>query len=133
MFQDVKIFASDNFHPAADVQYRNLVWENLYPDTATTQLPANPDNPCSCSTGGHDYIFSKKIIILYWPIVLITGLVIGLSVSLAFFICGCIALAVLAAHLYRQLKNRDKEPIEDNKKESSIRYYYAENYYDSVE
>ena len=32
MFQDVKVFASDNFHPAADVQYKNLVWKNFNPD-----------------------------------------------------------------------------------------------------
>ena len=25
MFQDVMVFASDNFHPAADVRYKNLV------------------------------------------------------------------------------------------------------------
>ena len=26
-FRDVKVFASDNFHPAADARYKNLVWE----------------------------------------------------------------------------------------------------------
>ena len=62
---------------------------------------------------------------------LFSGLIIGLSVALAFSICSSIALAVLAAHLYHQRKN--KEPREDNKKESSVRHYYAENYYDSVE
>ena len=28
-FQDVKVFAGDNFFPAADASYRNMVWENL--------------------------------------------------------------------------------------------------------
>merc|ERR1719305_2168022 len=28
-FRDVKVFAGDNFHPAADATYRNLVWKNL--------------------------------------------------------------------------------------------------------
>ena len=28
-FQDVKVFAGNNFMPAADVTYRNLVWENI--------------------------------------------------------------------------------------------------------
>ena len=62
---------------------------------------------------------------------LFSGLIIGLSVALAFSICSSIALAVLAAHLYHQRNNT--EPREDNKKESSVRHYYAENYYDSVE
>ena len=29
IFQDVKVFAGNNFMPAADVTYRNLVWENI--------------------------------------------------------------------------------------------------------
>ena len=28
-FEDVKVFAGNNFMPAADASYRNLVWENL--------------------------------------------------------------------------------------------------------
>ena len=28
-FQNVKVFAGNNFFPAADVTYRNLVWENI--------------------------------------------------------------------------------------------------------
>ena len=28
-FQDVKVFAGNNFVSAADVTYRNLVWENI--------------------------------------------------------------------------------------------------------
>ena len=28
-FQDVRVFAGDNFYPAADANYRNLVWENI--------------------------------------------------------------------------------------------------------
>ena len=70
-----------------------------------------------------------------WPITfLFPGLIIGLSVSLAFFICGFIALAVLAAHLYHQLKNKDKEARDDDgrKSSTSTRHYYAENYYDSI-
>ena len=36
-FRDVMVFAGDNFHPAADAQYKNLVWENLgQPSTTNT-------------------------------------------------------------------------------------------------
>ena len=28
-FNDVKVFAGDNFAPASDASYKNLVWENL--------------------------------------------------------------------------------------------------------
>ena len=28
-FNDMKVFAGDNFDPAADASYKNLVWENL--------------------------------------------------------------------------------------------------------
>ena len=28
-FQDVKVFAGNNFMPAADVTYKNLAWENI--------------------------------------------------------------------------------------------------------
>ena len=28
-FNDVKVFAGDNFFIAADANYRNLIWENL--------------------------------------------------------------------------------------------------------
>ena len=28
-FDDVKVFAGDDFHPAADASYKNLKWENL--------------------------------------------------------------------------------------------------------
>ena len=28
-FQDVKVFAGDSSHPAADASYKNLVWENI--------------------------------------------------------------------------------------------------------
>ena len=28
-FDDVKVFAGDNFYPAADASYKNLIWENL--------------------------------------------------------------------------------------------------------
>ena len=28
-FQDVRVFAGDNFYPAADASYRHLVWENI--------------------------------------------------------------------------------------------------------
>ena len=28
-FQNVKIFAGNNFSPAADATYKNLVWKNL--------------------------------------------------------------------------------------------------------
>ena len=32
-FKNVKVFAGDNFYPAADASYKNLVWENLpFPD-----------------------------------------------------------------------------------------------------
>ena len=27
-FQDVRVFAGDNFYPAADASYRNLIWES---------------------------------------------------------------------------------------------------------
>ena len=26
-FQDVKVFAGDNFYPPADADYKNLIWE----------------------------------------------------------------------------------------------------------
>ena len=33
-FNDVKVFAGDNFDPPSDASYKNLVWENLpVPDT----------------------------------------------------------------------------------------------------
>ena len=28
-FNNVRVFAGDNFSPAADASYRNLVWENI--------------------------------------------------------------------------------------------------------
>ena len=28
-FDEVKVFAGDNFYPASDASYRNLFWENL--------------------------------------------------------------------------------------------------------
>ena len=61
---------------------------------------------------------------------LFSGLIIGLSVALAFFILCFIAMVVLAAHLYHQRKN--KEPKEDDERKNSTRHYYAENYYDSI-
>ena len=27
-FEDVKVFAGDNFYPASDATYKNLVWES---------------------------------------------------------------------------------------------------------
>ena len=42
-FKDVKVFAGDNFHPAADATYRNLVWENL-------QLPPRIVKLCDVKT-----------------------------------------------------------------------------------
>ena len=29
-FSNVKVFAGDNFHPAADASYKNLVWESSW-------------------------------------------------------------------------------------------------------
>ena len=28
-FDEVRVFAGDNFHPSSDASYRNLFWENL--------------------------------------------------------------------------------------------------------
>ena len=100
--------------------------ETTLEDTVAEQFLTNPDN--ACSTGGNGY-FSRWINTLYWPIVLFPGLIIGMSVALAFFICSCIALVAFAAHLYSQLKNQ--EPREE-KKRKSIPDCYAENYYDSI-
>ena len=30
-FEDVKVFAGDNFFPASDASYRNLIWESNAP------------------------------------------------------------------------------------------------------
>ena len=28
-FTDVKVFTGDNFYPASDATYKNLIWENI--------------------------------------------------------------------------------------------------------
>ena len=56
-------------------------------------------------------------------------------VALVCSLCCSIALAVLAAYLYRQLKNQvaGKEPKQDNlKRKSSNPECYTDNYYDSI-
>ena len=50
-YTDVKVFAGDNFHDAADASYRNLVWKNLpVPDIiffhAYTPAIVSRDNNC---------------------------------------------------------------------------------------
>ena len=36
-FDEVRVFAGDNFHPSSDASYRNLFWENLpVPHTVRT-------------------------------------------------------------------------------------------------
>ena len=60
----------------------------------------------------------------------------GLSIALAFSICCCIPLAVLAAILFRQLENEDKgkgTKKDALKRRSSNPECYADNYYDSID
>ena len=62
-FRDVKVFAGDYFHPAADASYKNLIWNNLPTTTITTTLadmeevttpsPASVDHPTSGEGGNH--------------------------------------------------------------------------------
>ena len=42
-FQDVRVFAGDNFYPEADGQFRNLIWENI-------QLPRSIAKLCGFKT-----------------------------------------------------------------------------------
>ena len=69
-----------------------------------------------------------------FELVFTPGLVIGLSVALAISSCCCVALAVLAVSLYRQLRNKEEkspEPADDYYR-NSVRDCYADNYYDSI-
>ena len=61
-FKDVKVFAADNFYPAADASYKDLQWENLpAPDIL---FYMSMDTPAIVSLDIENQYFIKLLLLL---------------------------------------------------------------------
>ena len=60
-FEDVKVFAGDNAHPASDATYKNLIWENNG-KIAIIQIPTSVENLLkNLSESNLEYLLKGKI------------------------------------------------------------------------